>query len=249
MRTLIVGFGNILLSDDGFGIEVIRRLAAAPLLAHVETLDVGIGGMHFVLRLLDGFQNIVVVDALTGRQPPGTLYVFALDAAVLQGRGTEPIDPHLTEPLRAMQLGKRLGMLPETVTMVGCEPQTCELGMDLTAAVQVAVEFFYAEIPEYQQVGERRVNLLCTDMWDDPEAYDATYAHCSEWGERRLVTPGAIVDGELRTTRLTDLNLGAERQRLPSCSGRFRCVSMRWSVTGRGPTTLLTAAWWPILSC
>jgi hydrogenase large subunit len=47
-------------------------------------------------------------------------------------------------------------------------------------------------------------------MWDDPEAYDASYARCSEWGERRLVTPDAIVDGELRTTRLTDLNLGIE---------------------------------------
>jgi len=72
------------------------------------------------------------------------------------------------------------------------------------------VEFFFTELPAYQQVGERRVNLLCTGMWDDPEAYDASYARCSEWGERRLVTPGAIVDGELRTTRLADLNLGME---------------------------------------
>jgi hydrogenase maturation protease len=116
--------------------------------AHVETLDVGIGGMHFVLRLLDGFQNIVVVDAFTGGQPPGTLYVFALDATVLQGRSTEPIDPHLTEPLRAMQLGKQLGVLPETVTMVGCEPQTCELGMGLTAAVQAAVDSAVEKIRE-----------------------------------------------------------------------------------------------------
>jgi hydrogenase large subunit len=72
------------------------------------------------------------------------------------------------------------------------------------------VEFFIAEMPEYQRVGERRVNLICTGIWDDPAAYDATYARCSEWGERRLATPGAIVNGELRTTRLGDLNLGIE---------------------------------------
>jgi hydrogenase large subunit len=72
------------------------------------------------------------------------------------------------------------------------------------------VEFFYAAVPEYRRVGERRVNLICTGMWDDPEAYDASYARCAEWGERRLATPGAIVDGSLRTTRLTDLNLGIE---------------------------------------
>ena len=72
------------------------------------------------------------------------------------------------------------------------------------------IEFFFAEIPEYSRVGERPANLLCTGMWDEPETYDASYAHCSEWGERRLATPGALVDGQLRTTRLTDLNLGIE---------------------------------------
>jgi hydrogenase large subunit len=72
------------------------------------------------------------------------------------------------------------------------------------------VEFFVREVPDYQRVGERRANLICTGIWDDPEAYDASYAHCAEWGERRLATPGAIIDGELRTTRLSDLNLGIE---------------------------------------
>ena len=72
------------------------------------------------------------------------------------------------------------------------------------------VEFFLSEVPDYARVGERRANLLSTGIWDDPESYDATYARCNEWGERRLATPGAVVEGELRTTRLTDLNLGIE---------------------------------------
>ncbi len=72
------------------------------------------------------------------------------------------------------------------------------------------VDFFLEAVPEYRHVGERPANLLCTGMWDDPEAYDATYARCSEWGERRLATPGAVVGGELRDTRLAALNLGVE---------------------------------------
>ena len=72
------------------------------------------------------------------------------------------------------------------------------------------VDFFLDAVPEYQQVGARPANLICTGLWDDPEAYDASYANCSEWGERRLATPGAVVNGELRTTRLADLNLGIE---------------------------------------
>ena len=65
-KTLIVGFGNVLLRDDGFGVEVVRRLEASALPTHVETLDAGIGGMHFVLRLMEGFQKVVIVDALSG---------------------------------------------------------------------------------------------------------------------------------------------------------------------------------------
>lgn len=72
------------------------------------------------------------------------------------------------------------------------------------------VEFFLGRVPEYRRVGERSASFLCTGMWDDPEAYDASYAHCAEWGERRMATPGAIVGGELRTTRLDLINLGIE---------------------------------------
>jgi hydrogenase large subunit len=72
------------------------------------------------------------------------------------------------------------------------------------------VEFFIREIPEYTKVGERRTNLMCTGMWDEPLAYDADYAHSPKWGEKRLVTPGVIVDGELRTTDLARINLGME---------------------------------------
>jgi len=72
------------------------------------------------------------------------------------------------------------------------------------------VEFFYAARPEYRKVGEMPANLMSTGMWDDPESYDGSYARCSEWGERRLATPGVIINGALRTTRLADINLGIE---------------------------------------
>ncbi len=72
------------------------------------------------------------------------------------------------------------------------------------------VDFFLEEIPEYREVGARPANLISTGMWDDPEAYDGSFARCSEWGERRLSTPGAMVEGELRTIALADINLGVE---------------------------------------
>ncbi len=72
------------------------------------------------------------------------------------------------------------------------------------------VEFFYSVDPRYKQVGARPANMIDPGIWDDPEAYDATYANCDAWGERRWATPGVIVDGEVVTTKLTAMNIGIE---------------------------------------
>lgn len=71
-------------------------------------------------------------------------------------------------------------------------------------------DFFYDFNSEYKKVGERPVNMIDPGIWDDPFAYDASYANCNEWGERRWATPGVIVDGEVVTTELQALNMGVE---------------------------------------
>ncbi|HEX2062806.1 MAG TPA: nickel-dependent hydrogenase large subunit [Acidimicrobiales bacterium] len=71
-------------------------------------------------------------------------------------------------------------------------------------------DFFLEANPAYEEVGRRPVNLIHTGIWDDSAAYDATYANCNTWGKRRWSKPGVIVDGELVTTNLTDVNMGIE---------------------------------------
>ena len=70
--------------------------------------------------------------------------------------------------------------------------------------------FFYEADDRYQLVGSRPTNHIEPGFWDDPYAYDATYANCNEWGEKRWSTPGVVIDGKLVTTRLTDINIGWE---------------------------------------
>jgi hydrogenase large subunit len=70
--------------------------------------------------------------------------------------------------------------------------------------------FFYEADQRYQQVGALPMNFIDNGYWDDPYAYDASYERCNDWGERRWSTPGIVVDGELVTTRLTDINIGME---------------------------------------
>jgi hydrogenase large subunit len=71
-------------------------------------------------------------------------------------------------------------------------------------------DFFYQANPRYREVGRRRANMIDTGIFDHHEAYDASYKNADAWGNRRWATPGAIVDGELRTTDLHTINMGLE---------------------------------------
>jgi hydrogenase large subunit len=68
-------------------------------------------------------------------------------------------------------------------------------------------DFFYEALPGYEKVGQRRVLLGCWGSFNDPEVCDYTYANMTKWGRAMFVTPGVVVDGELITTDLTDINL------------------------------------------
>jgi hydrogenase large subunit len=69
-------------------------------------------------------------------------------------------------------------------------------------------DFFYEALPGYEKVGQRRILLGCWGAWNDPETCDYKYEHMDEWGRNMFVTPGVIVDGELVTNSLVDINLG-----------------------------------------
>ena len=71
-------------------------------------------------------------------------------------------------------------------------------------------EFFYDCDDRYRDVGARPMNLIDPGYWDDHNAYDASYANCDDWGRKRWSTPGVVIDGQLVTTKLTDINMGWE---------------------------------------
>ena len=69
-------------------------------------------------------------------------------------------------------------------------------------------DFFYEALPGYEEVGRRRILLGCWGSFNNPEECDYNYERMSEWGKQMYVTPGIVVDGELITTDLVDINLG-----------------------------------------
>ena len=68
--------------------------------------------------------------------------------------------------------------------------------------------FFYEALPGYEAVGKRRIMIGSWGAFQDPEHCDFQYRHMEDWGRKMFVTPGIIVDGNLLTTSLVDINLG-----------------------------------------
>jgi hydrogenase large subunit len=69
-------------------------------------------------------------------------------------------------------------------------------------------DFWYEALPGYEKVGQRRVLLGCWGAFNDPHVVDYKYENMSNWGRHMFVTPGVVVDGELVTNDLVDINLG-----------------------------------------
>lgn len=135
-RVLVAGFGNVLRGDDGFGVEVVRRLHSVPLPEGTSLLEVGTGGIALAQELLTTYDRVVIVDAVQRGGRPGALYVLHVDAV----ESLQSIDMHMAVPALALGLAQTLGVLPREVYMVGCEPAIVDdLEMKLSDTVEAAV--------------------------------------------------------------------------------------------------------------
>ncbi len=133
---LVAGIGNVFLSDDGFGSEVARSLRSHALPDDVRVVDYGIRGTHLAYDLLDGWEALILVDAVPARGHPGRLHLLAVGSDDL---AVGAIDPHSMDPATVLAgLASLGGTLPPTV-VVGCEPGSLEDGIGLTPAVAAAV--------------------------------------------------------------------------------------------------------------
>jgi len=150
-RMVIAGVGNIFLGDDGFGVEVARRLADADLPDWVRVADYGISGMHLAYDLAEGFETTILIDASPRGEPPGTVYVLELSAGNSPAAdppggpsGTSAalpvLDGHGMQPDVVLAMLDMLGADAGRVLLVGCEPASIEARMGLSAPVAAAVD-------------------------------------------------------------------------------------------------------------
>lgn len=139
---LVAGVGNIFLSDDAFGVEAVTRLARENLPPGVEAADFGIRGMHLAYQLLEGYEALVLIDAMARDKAPGTVTVIepeldsTPDGSVLDAHGMAPDEVVALIGSLARQTGSAA---PGRIYVVGCEPASCAEGIGLSPVVEAAI--------------------------------------------------------------------------------------------------------------
>jgi hydrogenase large subunit len=165
--------------------------------------------------------------------PAGSCEAHGLETVADVMRGMNPMSGHLyLEALQMSRLAREIatmifGKHPHPTTIIpggiGIEANRelfnqvlgrvnalADYAKKLTRIWDDLVDFYYTAEPRYRRVGESAAVLMSVGLWDDAESYDASYTNCNEWGLRRASAPGCVAGGELRTERLSDINIGIE---------------------------------------
>jgi hydrogenase maturation protease len=135
-RTLVLGMGNPILSDDGFGLVVAERLLALPLPAGVEVIQSEVAGLR-LLELMRDFDKVIIVDALKSDRTPGDIVRF--EGTDFKG-GHRYGSAHSIGLATALELGEKLGYkMPGQIVAFAVEAEDVEtFGETLSEPVEAA---------------------------------------------------------------------------------------------------------------
>lgn len=153
----VLGVGNTLLQDEGFGVRVIEEMTRRfSFPDHVQVLDGGTLGME-LLRFLKGTEKLIIVDAIAGGEPPGTVYCFKDDQ----------VKAYFKEKVSAHELGIQdvlavLEVLEEPISemvVIGVQPLSLDVSLELTPEVasrmDEVIEQVMAQLQEWHvEVGD-----------------------------------------------------------------------------------------------
>lgn len=142
-RILIACIGNVFLADDGFGVEVARRVSTHSFPPGVRVEDFGIRGFDLAYALMEGFETTILVDAYPGDAPAGTVFVVEPNLEEFGPAGSQLVDAHQMNPVAVLRMAANMGAQLKRILIVGCVPATLgpeEGQMGLSPEVAAAAE-------------------------------------------------------------------------------------------------------------
>ena len=149
VQTLILGVGNLLMSDEGVGIHVIQRLIAAyQLPEQVQILDGGTLGVD-LLYYLEGIENLLLIDAVEAHKEPGTL--IRLEGDEVPAFLSIKISPHQLGVPDMLAAAKLKDVYPQRIVLWGVQPERLEIGLNLSPKVESKVDTIIENILDQLQ--------------------------------------------------------------------------------------------------
>ena len=132
IKIIILGIGNLLLSDEGLGVHFVQMLDKDDLrYSNLEIVDGGISA-EFVSYIEDGCK-LIVVDAIKGGREPGTVYCLSIDDVMAQSTSSPP--SHEMGVIDSLKILKSIGIEPKETIIIGIEPKNLEPGLKLSPEV------------------------------------------------------------------------------------------------------------------
>ncbi len=137
-KTLILGVGNYLLSDDGLNVHVLERLVQTERLPEdIEVVDGGTCGLD-LMQFLEGVSNLIIVDAVNAGKEPGT--IIRLSGDQVPAYLALKISPHDIGLPDLLATAKLRDLYPETVVVLGIQPESLAVSVDLSHSVASKVD-------------------------------------------------------------------------------------------------------------
>lgn len=133
----VIGLGNPLMGDDGFGLVALARLRDEWTLEGVELVDGGTWGMS-LLPLIEDSDRVVLLDAIAAGARPGEIVVLERDRLPIYL--TRKLSPHQVDLRDVLAAAEWRGKLPTETVAIGVDPQSVQLGLELSPEVDRAVD-------------------------------------------------------------------------------------------------------------
>lgn len=169
-RTLVLGVGNLLLSDEGVGVRVAEKLAATYELPEgVQILDGGTLGLDllYYLKGADGcpVENLLIIDAVEMGKEPGRL--LRLEGDEVPAFLSVKISPHQIGIPDMLFVAKLKDLYPRNVVLWGVQPGTLDIGLNLSPPVAAQVDTLVARtVDELARWGEHLTLRTDTEECD-----------------------------------------------------------------------------------
>ena len=138
---VVVGLGNLLMTDEGAGLHVIYELMAiSERFGHVEFIELGSSPMSLV-HVIAGRQKAILIDCAWMDQPAGTIRRFTPDD-VISNKATVYFSLHEGDLLGELELSRQLGEHPDEVIIFGIQPKSMVPGEDLSPELRERLESY-----------------------------------------------------------------------------------------------------------